>query len=187
MKSLFTQLITLVLLAGALQAHEAYTVDAKKSSVYYKSLADVLFFIDTTIIGNNQSVSGQINVLDNKLLDGKILINIKGFDSENSMRDSDVMSLLGFDINPNITFAIYNTELIDSQLYLVGDLEVNSITKAIKMPVIKTFINDSITVSGKLDVMYADFGIEPPTVAGFIKKALPSVEIGATIRFVKTK
>ena len=62
MKSLFTQLFTLILLAGALQAHQTYTVDAKNSSVYYKSLADILFFIDTTIISINQSVSGQINV-----------------------------------------------------------------------------------------------------------------------------
>jgi len=187
MKSLFTQLFTLILLASALQAHQTYTVDAKNSSVYYKSLADILFFIDTTIISINQSVSGQINVIDNQLLNGKILINIKGFDSDNSMRDSDVMSLLGYDSAQNITFTIYKTELINDQLYLIGDLEVNSVTKAIQMPVIKTYINDSITYSGNLNVKYSDFGMKRPTVAGFITKAKESVEIGATIRFVKTK
>lgn len=55
------------------------------------------------------------------------------------------------------------------------------------MPVIKTYMDDSITYSGKIDVKYTDFNIERSTVAGFIKKAKESVEIGVTIRFLKTK
>ncbi|SFV50528.1 hypothetical protein MNB_SM-4-410 [hydrothermal vent metagenome] len=187
MKYLFTQIFTLVLLTSTLQSSQIYTVDTKNSSVYYKSLADILFFIDTTIIASNQSVSGEINIEDNKLINGKVIIDIKAFDSDNGMRDSDVMSLLGYDSNKYITFTINKTELIDGQLYLIGDLEVNSVTKPITMPVVKTYINDSLTYSGNLSVKYSDFNIERPTVAGFIKKAKESIEIGATIRFVKTK
>ena len=33
---------------------------------------------------------------------------------------------------------INKTELIEGQLYLIGDLEVNSVTKPITMPVVKT-------------------------------------------------
>ncbi|CAI6148160.1 MAG: hypothetical protein SPLUMA1_SPLUMAMAG1_00614 [uncultured Sulfurimonas sp.] len=69
----------------------------------------------------------------------------------------------------------------------IGDLEVNSVTKPITMPVVKTYINDSLAYSGNLSVKYSDFNIQRPTVAGFIKKAKESIEIGATIRFVKTK
>ncbi len=187
MKKLFKRLIIFALLTTALQAGSVYTVDTKNSHVYYKSLADILFFIDNTILSTNQSVKGEINVKNNKLINGKVVITIKDFDSENGIRDSKVMDILGFEINPNITFTINKTQITDGQLYLVGDLEVNSVTKSIQMPVVKTYIDDSITYNSKLDIKYSDFNITPPTVAGFIKKAKESIEIGATIRFVKTK
>ncbi len=185
MKSLFTKLFILLSLLASLQANDQYSVDAKHSTVYYKSLADVLFFIDNSILGVNQKIQGQINVADNKLINGKIIIDIKGFDTDNSFRDSDVMSILGYETEQHIIFTINKTELRDGQLYLLGDLEVKGVVKNIAMPVVKTFIDDSITYSGKLDVKYSDFGMTPPTLAGFIKKAKESLEIGATIAFVK--
>ncbi|HIP20489.1 MAG TPA: YceI family protein [Sulfurimonas sp.] len=185
MKSLFIKLFILLFLLGGLQANEQYSVDAKHSTVYYKSLADILFFIDNSILGVNQKIQGQINVVDNKLINGKIIIDIKGFDTDNSYRDSDVMSILGYETEQHIIFTINKTETTQGQLYLVGELEVNSVAKEIKMPVVKTYIDNSITYSGKLDVKYSDFGMTPPTLAGFIKKAKESLEIGATITFVK--
>ncbi|MDF1878154.1 YceI family protein [Sulfurimonas sp. SAG-AH-194-C20] len=187
MKYFFTALSTLLFFTSSLQAQQTYTVDTKNSTVYYKALADVFFFIDNSILSINQSVQGKIQVEDNRLINGEIIINIKDFDSQNGMRDDDVMSIVGYEINPNITFRIHNTEVIKGQLFLVGTLEVNSVIKTITVAVIKTYINDSITYEGKLKVKYIDFEIAPPTLGGFIKKAKESIEIGAKIRFVKTK
>lgn len=185
MKYLVLNLIAFTLFTTVLSANQVYSVDSKNSTVYYKSLADVLFFIDNSILGVNQKIQGQINVSDNKLINGKIIIDIKGFDTDNSYRDSDIMSILGYETEQHIIFTINKTELRDGQLYLLGDLEVNSVTKNIAMPVVKTYIDNSITYSGKIDVKYSDFGMTPPTLAGFIKKAKESLEIGATIKFVK--
>lgn len=191
MQHIFKKLIFISLLINSfgstLGASEVYKVDTQNSSVHYTALNDLLFFMDNTVIGTNKSISGDIEVQDNKLLNGTVVIKIKGFDTDNKYRDANVMGMLGFDINENITFEINKTSIIDGQLYLVGALEINSVTSTISMPVIKTYIGDSITYSGKMYIKYEDFGMPRPTIIGFVKKAKETVEIGATIRFIKTK
>ena len=44
-----------------------------------------------------------------------------------------------------------------------GDLTLHGVTKSVEVPIEATLNGDVVTVTGRIDILFADYGIEPPT------------------------
>lgn len=176
----------LLLLASLIHANEYYEVDTNSSNAYYKATSDVVFFGTDEIIGVNKSITGHIEKVENRLK-GEVILAVTGFETQNSTRDKHVREILNYTKYKIIQFQIESTRIVEGQLFLVGILRINNISSQIEIPVIENKTDISITYSGKTKVKYRDFGMEPPTLGGFIKRAEEDIEIGGKITFVKAE
>jgi polyisoprenoid-binding protein YceI len=62
---------------------------------------------------------------------------------------------------------------------LVGDLTLHGVTKRVEIPAQAQLRGDQIQVAGSLTFPFADFGMEPPSIGGFV-----SVKEDATLEFL---
>jgi polyisoprenoid-binding protein YceI len=62
---------------------------------------------------------------------------------------------------------------------LVGDLTIHGVTKSVSIPAQARLNGDQLEVQGSLTFAFADFGMTPPNIAGFV-----SVEDDATLEFL---
>lgn len=176
------KIFAIVIFALNLYANEVYEIDKNNSNVYFKAISDVLFFGSDTIIGINKDIDGELHI-ENKKLKGFIEISVDSFDTQNSKRDSHIKEILNYKEHQKISFLIKKELKKGADNFLDGVLKLNGVEKDISIKVEKSIQNNTITYKGKTSIKYSDFHIKPPSLAGFIKKAKDSIEIGAKIVF----
>lgn len=180
-------ILILLVLTINLFAKEIYYVNNENSNAYFKSKADMLFFIDDEIIGVNHKINGTLEI-NNQNIKGEILINSATFDTENEKRDSHIREILNHEKYKNIIINIKEELIKGNKTFLKSSLFINGILKEINIPIKKELKNSSLIYTGKIVVKYSDFNIKAPTVAGgVIKKAKDEIEIGARVTFEKVK
>lgn len=175
-------ILVLMVFVANLFASGNYTIDENSSNAYFKSQADILFFVDDEIIGVNRKLSGSL-IVENENINGKILIDSSMFSSQNETRDTHISEILNYQKFNHIIIDIEEEVLVDDKLYLKTKLFINGVSKRVDIEVKKKDEKDILTYTGKVFVKYSDFNIEAPTIAGFIKKAKDSLEIGARVIF----
>lgn len=171
---------------GTLFAQQEYILDNHQSNAYFKSHSDLLFLMDDEVIGVNEKLTGTLHT-NNEHIQGKIIIDSSAFNTQNEKRDSHIKEILNHQQFNNIIITIHQETMKDNKRYLEGDLFINGVTQTVNIPVKKKQENNVLIYTGKIKVKYSDFNIEPPTLAGFIKQAKDSIEIGAKVTFVRTK
>lgn len=170
------KLVLILILVISTIASESYKLDNKNSNSYFKAVSDVLFFGSDEIIGINKDLSGNLLVNHNNI-SGVISINSGKFNTQNDTRDTHIKQILNYNKYPNIKFEIFNEIENNNKIFLIGNLFINGVKKTIR--------NKQIIYRGKTSIKYKDFNITPPTLAGIIKQAKDSIEIGAKIVFTK--
>jgi len=178
--------ILLLVLIMSANASEKYIVDTAHSNAYYKAVSDVLFVGSDEIIGINKSLRGELTIL-NKRMQGTVFIDSGKFDSQSGKRDEHVKEILNHSKYPYIKFTLLKERQNKGKVYLKGKLFINGVSKEIEFAVKKRVSQNSISYRGKISIKYKDFNITAPTLAGIIKQAKESIEIGAKIKFKRIK
>lgn len=177
------QIFFIILLALNIYASN-YRLNSESSNSYFKAVSDVMFFGSDTIIGINKNINGSLTKKEHTL-NGFVEIDGASFDTQNSKRDSHIKEILNYDKFQKISFKIDSETKSEDIVYLNGVLKLNGIEKPISIKVDKTISDNSLVYKGYTSIKYSDFNIKTPTLAGFIKKAKKSVEIGAKLVFIK--
>lgn len=146
----------------------------------------VLFFIKTqTVVGKNCDVSAQVLPELGGLYHIEVNIPIRSFRSGDSERDKDVMRILMAEERPELTFRSQSLssngwrDLFAKKVFILdGELTIGQNSFPLKLDVRYTDSDEKAEVDGEAKVKFADFNLQPPTVAGgIIVKAKPDLEL----------
>lgn len=154
----------------------AYSI-GPNSSASYEAYAKVFFLVPNTIDGTSGKVTGSISV--DGAVSGRVIIDAASFDSGIGKRDDHIREILETGKFPTIEFALVSVEPLaqdDPSSYIGsktvrGTLTVRGITKEVSFPATVKAEGESFLIDGAVEVKYTDFGIEPPTFAGIVKRA----------------
>jgi polyisoprenoid-binding protein YceI len=144
--------------------------------VSYRVVAKSFLLISHTIIGTNREISGELEVLEDKI-SGRIVIPVPGFESGNTRRDRDVARFLKYPEHENIFFEV--VEISEDELKslledksgkvkLRGKLTVAGVSKIYDFNIKFQRMDDQLAVTvDEKEVRFTDFNIEPPAIQGF--------------------
>lgn len=157
-------------------------VISEGSSVAYQARTDVLFLFGNTVRGLNQSVNGYVLLPDFQSPNGLQMvldINAAAFDSKNDRRDNHIREILQTTRFPKIIFTLAEVDSLvptigsisESTIHVSGTLQVRDHATPLQFPAQLTATKDTLWIEAEIAVRYDDFGINPPTVAGIVKRA----------------
>lgn len=147
------------------------------STAAYEAFARMFFLIPNNIDGTTGKVTGSIGIKG--AVNGTVVIDAASFDSGIGKRDEHIREILETGKYPAIEFAVTSVEPVtpgDVSSYagsktVRGSLTVRGVTKEVSIPVTVKAEGESFIIDGAVEVKYTDFGIEPPTFAGIVKRA----------------
>lgn len=171
MRNLF--LLSVIVVLSQTAKAEKFTI-TKNSQVSYTVHAKTAFgLFKHTIIGRNNSVSGDFEVNDG-IIRGKVNIPVSNFESGNTRRDNDVSIILKADEFPFIiaeidsidTTSIFRSS-VDNPVTIPVFLTVAGIKRKVNMSISYMSLGDTLAqVNVKGKTKFTDFNISPPRIRG---------------------
>lgn len=175
--------------AGAAAGTRTFTIVPEQSEASYEVQEQFLSRdLPNQAIGKTNAVQGEFQIS----LDGKpsgkvtnITVDLSKLASDESRRDNRIrQQWLESSKYPNAVFTSTEaqglpesyTEGQDVNFKLTGDMTIRDVTKPVTFDVTGKLQGDTITGSAKTQIMMADFGIDPPSIAGML-----TVKDGVTI------
>jgi len=130
-------------------------------------------FVDGAVeaigVGRSEDLNGTVNLEGTS----EISVDLTTFVSDQSRRDNRVNRQFAAD--PVATFA--TSELTLPATYAPGDifatnvtgeLTVNSVTRTVTWAIEARLVGNQLDVTGELDIVLTDYGVEPPSIGGFV-------------------
>ena len=168
-----------------------FAIDPARSSVSYS--VDETFINDNnrlgTAVGRTSQIQGQLNLNFDAPAQsefGEFTVDLSTLRSDSRRRDEAIQrQWLESATYPLATFVVRGVENFPAdpqegqtlQFQLAGDLTVRTGTQAVTWDVTATLANDVLSGQATARILMADFGIEPPSIAGIL-----SVTDGVTLR-----
>lgn len=125
--------------------------------------------LDVTAVGRSESLAGSIDLAG----PAEFTVDLTTFVSDQDRRDSRVRRL--FQDNPIATFTTDELTLPESYTEgevfattVTGELTINGVTRSVTWTIEARLTGTQLDVTGELDIVLTDFGIEPPSVGGFV-------------------
>lgn len=142
---------------------------------------------EVTANGRTGDVTGELTVADGSVTEGTFTVDMTTLASDEGRRDSAIRSRgLQTDQFPEGTFTLTEPielpELADGdavELGATGELTLRDVTQPVTIDLTVRASGDTFTVQGSAPVEMADYGIEPPSVGGFVE-----VEDNGSFEFV---
>ena len=91
--------------------------------------------------------------------------------------DKNMYKALKTDKYPQITFSLKRIEGAAGTLKAIGTLEVAGVEKEVTLPLKTTPRGEDLGVSGELDILMTDYGIDPPKAMMGMVRADPKIKI----------
>jgi polyisoprenoid-binding protein YceI len=124
-----------------------------------------------TAVGRTPDVTGSLTLAGTQITAVEMSANLSTLQSDKSQRDGQLhRQALETDQFPTATFSL--TQPIDLgsvpadgqviQATATGDLTIHGVTKSIQIPVEARVAGDVVTVTGSIDILFADYGISQP-------------------------
>jgi polyisoprenoid-binding protein YceI len=176
--------------AGAAAGTRTFTIVPEQSEASYEVQEQFLNRdLPNQAIGKTNAVQGEFQIS----LDGKpsgkvtnITVDLSKLASDESRRDNRIrQQWLESSKYPNAVFTSTEaqglpesyTEGQDVNFKLTGDMTIRDVTKPVTFDVTGKLQGDTITGSATTQILMADFGIDPPSIAGML-----TVKDGVTIK-----
>ncbi len=125
--------------------------------------------LDVVAVGRSESLAGTIDLAGPT----EFTVDLTTFVSDQDRRDSRVRRI--FQDDPIATFATSQLTLPEDYIEgevvattVSGDLSINGVTKTVTWNVEARLTGSQLDVTGELDIVLTDYGIEPPSVGGFV-------------------
>jgi polyisoprenoid-binding protein YceI len=125
-----------------------------------------------TAVGRTPDVTGSLTLAGTQITAVEMSANLATLQSDKSQRDGQLhRQALETDQFPTATFSL--TQPIDLgsvpadgqviQATATGDLTIHGVTKSVRIPVEARVAGDVVTVTGSIDILFADYGMNRPT------------------------
>jgi polyisoprenoid-binding protein YceI len=155
----------------------AGTWNTSTGSVVGYRVNEVLLGQNTTAVGRSSRVTGHLTVAGTKVTAASFSVPMSAIHSDKSQRDAQfdgrIMDVARY---PTGTFTL--TKPIDlapvpassavKDFTAHGKLTMHGTTRAVTFPLQAELTNGGIEVSGQIPVLFADYGIQNPSLAGFV-------------------
>jgi len=125
----------------------------------------------TTAVGRTPEVSGSLQIDGTTVTDVNVEADMTAITTNDSRRDGRVQSALDTSEFPTATFR--TTEPIELgaaalggeavSVPATGELTIHGVTMPVTIPIDAQLVDDTIVVVGKVDVVFADYGVSPPS------------------------
>jgi polyisoprenoid-binding protein YceI len=129
-------------------------------------------------VGRTRDVSGSLTVEDETTVTAaEVRAGLQALESDEERRDNAIRTR-GLETNrfPEATFTLTGplelpsppTAGEDVSVTASGDLTLHGVTRQVEVPVQARWDGSTIEVAGSIDIAFADYDIEPPSVGGFV-------------------
>ncbi len=160
--------------------------------VQYKTVVRTLGALPDPIVGKNKKVElVYANIKADSSVEFQLKIPVSAFRSGNRQRDVDVAKILGYPEHEFITFELLDVKRWEvkkfltekeGDIYAKGKLMVKGNTKDYNFKIHFKWLDDeTIKLTTGKTVKFTDFGIDPPMLMGFVKRAEDRVDISGEI------
>lgn len=124
-----------------------------------------------TAVGRTPEVTGTLEIDGTTVEAATITADMTALTTDDSRRDGRARDALETDQFPEATFVLTSpidlgAEATSGQPVAVeapGDLTIHGVTKPVTFPLDAQLVDGTIVVTGTLDVVFADYGVELPT------------------------
>lgn len=142
----------------------------------------------TVAVGRTDAVTGSLTISDTAITAAQITVQVDQIASDNGQRDRQFTGrIMDTSHYPTATFMLtepieYDAALAsdtDATLSVTGELTLHGTTKDVTFPITVQRTDSGLAATGALDITYQDYGIDNPSVGGFV-----SVGDSGTIEFL---
>jgi len=155
-----------------------WTVVPKDSFVGYR-VPEKLFMLPapSDAVGRTSSVTGTMVIKGLSLTSATFRADLRTLTSDKQMRDDRIHSIgLESDAFPKATFVLTSPVTLGARpaagtvvhVTAKGKFTLHGVTREVAVPLQATWGSGQIEVVGSFPVQFADYGITPPTIAGFV-------------------
>jgi polyisoprenoid-binding protein YceI len=148
-----------------------YSQTASATFVGFRIAEELQGVGSTEAVGRTPTVTGEITIEGTTASEATIEADMTDITTDRSQRNSRVQGALGTGEFPTATFVL--TEPIDFggaadtgeqvQVTATGDLTIHGVTQSVELPLTVFLVGDIITVTGSLEVTFADYGVSVPS------------------------
>jgi polyisoprenoid-binding protein YceI len=148
---------------------------------------EVLNGQNVTVTGRTDQVTGALTVAGGELTEGTVSVDLASVATDSGQRDNQFRggNIMDVDTFPTADFAITDPVPLGGldvgstiSVNLVGTMTIKGTAQDVTIPAtVQRTAEDSVTVTGSLDVTWSDYGVQAPNL-GFV-----SVEDAGTIEF----
>ncbi len=167
------------------------SVSFKEGYVQYHTVLKALGAVPDPITGKSEKLKVNVGFKDNGRFYLKFKVPVRSFKSGNTTRDRDVAKILGYPKHKYIYFSLlaYPVGAVDSILNsdsgavnVRAKLKVKGRTKVYTWKIEYRWLSESLLeLKTSRHVKFTDFGIKPPTLFGFVKRAPDDVVVSGRI------
>jgi polyisoprenoid-binding protein YceI len=150
------------------------------SFVQYRVQEQFAGALESTATGRTEEVTGSLKVSGATISDVKVTADLSTLMSDKARRDEKLQTD-GLQTNqfPTATFVLTEPIRFDAPprkgqkvtADATGDLTLHGITKRVTIPLEGRWDGEVVQVVGKVPIEFADYGITPPNVGGFVSVA----------------
>jgi polyisoprenoid-binding protein YceI len=163
---------------GTAPADGTYSIDpgATDGFVGYR-VGENLAGLDQTSTGRTSDVEGSLTIRGQTVDEVTITADLRTLESDRDMRDNRIRTDgLESDRFPEATFVLTEPIQLDAapeagttvKATAVGDFTLHGVTNAVEIPVEGRWDGKQVQVVGSLPILFADYGMEPIDIAGFV-------------------
>ena len=125
-----------------------------------------------TAVGRTPDVTGSLTLAGTQITAVEMSADLSTLQSDKSQRDGQLRrQALETDQFPTATFSLTQPIELGSvpadgqviQATATGDLTIHGVTKSVQIPVEARVAGDVVTVTGSIDILFADYGMNRPT------------------------
>jgi polyisoprenoid-binding protein YceI len=146
--------------------------DFSGSFVGYRVEEELATVGAATAVGRTPDVTGSLTLSSAQITAVDMSADLSTLQSDKSQRDGQLRrQALETDQFPTATFSLTQpidlgavpTDGVVINATAIGDLTIHDVTKSVEIPVEAQLSDDVVTVTGSLDILFADYSINRPT------------------------
>lgn len=145
-----------------------------------------------TAVGRGTGVTGNLVIAGTNVNTATFTVDMTKIKSDQDQRDQRFLDIVNTTQFPTATFTVSKPIALGSipaagqtvSATATGNLTVHGVTKPVSVPIKATVSGSTIQVQGNITVVFADYGVQAPNIANFVKVD-PSGQIEFLLKLTK--
>jgi polyisoprenoid-binding protein YceI len=145
-----------------------------------------------TAVGRGTGVTGNLVIAGTNVNSATFTVDMTKIKSDQDQRDQRFLDIVNTAQFPTATFTITKPIALGSipaagqtvSATATGNLTVHGVTKPVSVPIKANVSGNTIQVQGNITVTFADYGVQAPNIANFVKVD-PSGQIEFLLKLTK--